>query len=502
VKNARQPLTDLIVLVPGVMGSVLRRDGKDLWATTAGAMFGALSSLGGTVASLKLDSETGTDDDAGDGITAPSLLQDLHAIPGFWKIDGYTRAKEHILERFEATPGENFFEFPYDWRRDNRHHARRLKRESAQWLDAWRSRPGHRDAKLVLVAHSMGGLVSRYFVEVLGGWRDTRALVTFGTPHLGAAKVMKTLVDGIPAKLGPFSLADMTGALRSFTSVWQLLPVYASFDAGDGKLVRLSDTTAHGLDLARVHAGRDFHREIRDAATKNAADADYRASGFTTHCIVGVHQPTLQSAAGSVGSFAFHERFEGRDEGGDGSVPRLSAVPAKVPVQTVLVPEQHASLQNTDFALLQLEGILRSGWAPALDDALSFAPGHHEPSPVKLRVDDSYAEGDDVVVRAKPDDASVKLRATVTGVQGAKGAELELVAAEDGWHEARVAGLGAGAWRVAVGGGGGGDGDGRDVRDVRPIRPAVQCAARHIRATRSFRSRRVLAYSSASSAFP
>lgn len=448
----RLPLTDLIVLVPGVMGSVLRRDGRDVWSTSGGAIFGALSSLGGTVASLKLDSEAGTDDDAGDGITAPSLLQDLHAIPGFWKIDGYTRAKERILERFEATPGENFFEFPYDWRRDNRHHARRLKRESAAWLDAWRSRTGRRDAKLVLVAHSMGGLVSRYFLEVLGGWRDARALVTFGTPHLGAAKVMKTLVDGVPAKLGPLTLPDMTGALRSFTSVWQLLPVYASFDAGDGKLTRLSDTTAHGLDLARVQAGRDFHREIRDAAVKNAADADYNASGFTTHCIVGVHQPTLQSAMGSAGAFSFQERFEGRDEGGDGSVPRLSAAPAKVPVQVILVPEQHASLQNADFALLQLEGILNAGWAPALDDALSFAAGHPEPTPVKLRVADSYAEGEDVVVRARPDDASVTLRATITGAEGAMGAEVELVAVGDGWQEARVAGLGAGAWRVSVGG--------------------------------------------------
>jgi len=452
VTKERLPLTDLIILIPGVMGSVLRRGGKDVWATSGSAIFGALSSLGGTVASLELESEAGTDDDAGDGVTAPSLLQDLHAIPGFWKIDGYTRAKERILERFEATPGENFFEFPYDWRRDNRHHARRLKRESAAWLDAWRSRTGNRDAKLVLVAHSMGGLVSRYFLEVLGGWRDARALVTFGTPHLGAAKVMKTLVDGVPAKLGPFTLPDMTAALRSFTSVWQLLPVYASFDAGDGRLARLSDTTAHGLDLARVHAGRDFHREIRDAALKNAADADYRASGFTTHCIIGVHQPTLQSAAARAGAFAFDERFEGRDEGGDGSVPRLSAAPAKVPVQIILVPEQHASLQNADFALLQLEGILNAGWAPALDDALSFAPGQREPTPVKLRVADSYAEGEDVVVRARPDDVSVELRATVTGAEGAKGAEVELVAAEDGWQEARVAGLGAGAWRVAVGG--------------------------------------------------
>jgi pimeloyl-ACP methyl ester carboxylesterase len=42
-----------------------------------------------------------------------------------------------------------------------------------------------RTPKLILVGHSMGGLVARYFLECLEGWRDTRRLVTFGTPYRG-----------------------------------------------------------------------------------------------------------------------------------------------------------------------------------------------------------------------------------------------------------------------------------------------------------------------------
>ena len=38
--------------------------------------------------------------------------------------------------------GENFFEFPYDWRRDNRVAARRLQRESREWLVPSLLRPG------------------------------------------------------------------------------------------------------------------------------------------------------------------------------------------------------------------------------------------------------------------------------------------------------------------------------------------------------------------------
>jgi pimeloyl-ACP methyl ester carboxylesterase len=60
----------------------------------------------------------------------------------------------------------------YDWRRDNRVAARRLKEQTNRWLGEWRREQP--DAKLILVGHSMGGLVARYFLECLEGWRDTR----------------------------------------------------------------------------------------------------------------------------------------------------------------------------------------------------------------------------------------------------------------------------------------------------------------------------------------
>ena len=62
------------------------------------------------------------------------------------------------------------------------------------WLHDWRARSGNKDAKLVLVGHSMGGLVSRYFLEVLGGWLHTRSLFTLGTPHRGAVSSYARLV--------------------------------------------------------------------------------------------------------------------------------------------------------------------------------------------------------------------------------------------------------------------------------------------------------------------
>ena len=50
----RQPMRDVVVLLPGILGSVLARDGKDVWAPTPGAIGRALWSLGGSVRDLEL----------------------------------------------------------------------------------------------------------------------------------------------------------------------------------------------------------------------------------------------------------------------------------------------------------------------------------------------------------------------------------------------------------------------------------------------------------------
>ena len=53
----------------------------------------------------------------------------MHIFPGLWKIDGYTKVAKRLQQRLKLVPGETYFEFPYDWRRDNRVAARKLKRE-------------------------------------------------------------------------------------------------------------------------------------------------------------------------------------------------------------------------------------------------------------------------------------------------------------------------------------------------------------------------------------
>src|SRR6185503_14033607 len=154
--------------------------------------------------------------------------------------DGYSRLAAALRSSFDLRPRWNYFEFAYDWRRDVRVAARRLRRDSHEWLRRWREASGQADARLVLVAHSLGGLVARTFLELEDGARDTRALVTFGTPFQGALGALEALANG--ARRGPFGGIDFTPLARSMTSVYQLLPVYPCYDAGDGSLRRVAES--------------------------------------------------------------------------------------------------------------------------------------------------------------------------------------------------------------------------------------------------------------------
>ena len=453
---SRIPVGDVIVLLPGITGSVLQKDGKDIWALSGGAAVRALTSLGSSIKNLKLDDDDPEADDLGDGITATRVIPDTHLIPGLWKIDGYGRIAKTIRNEFDIQPGINFFEFPYDWRRDNRVHARRLARESWDWLKQWRERSGNDDAKLILIAHSMGGLICRHFIEVLDGWKNTRLLITFGTPYRGSLNALDFIVNGMKTKLGPVTLVNLTELVRSCTAVYQLLPIYPCIDPGNGKLARVTEVDSiPELIPERAADALAFHRTIRDAVKEHASLPDYRDHGYGIKPIAGISQPTRQSMVMRDGDVQILRTYAGRDEGGDGTVPSVSATPIELSNQDheIYVRERHASLQNADHSLDQMIGLLRR---QQIDQTQRFAPG----TGISLDVDDAYLTGEPVLFRAQPEAEWAVLTAVVEDVDsGAQLARAEMKPSTDAWQVAELPPLPEGVYRLTLNGG----------RDVNPV---------------------------------
>jgi len=443
---ARHDMPDVVVLLPGITGSVLKKNGKVVWGFSASTISKALFTLGSSMEeTMALPHDDPGVDDLGDGIVADALMPDLHLLPGIWKIDGYGKIAEAIKANFAVTEGRNFFQYPYDWRRDNRVSARRLAKAAHGWLSAWRQSSGNAQARLILVGHSMGGLVSRYFLECMEGWKTTKALVTFGTPYRGSLNALDGLANGL--KKGPLDLSTLA---RQLTALYQLLPVFECYDAGDGKLLRVGETTGiPNVDAAKAAAALAFHREIETAVTQNQKLPQYQSPGYRIYPVVGVAQQTSLSARRAGGKVEMLQTYKGEALGGDGTVPRVSAIPIELsanPSAAMYAATQHGSLQNADAVITHLSGLL-SG----LD--LDLGAFRKPKAQIALEVEDVYFAGEPITVRARPRKAEVKLSATLwrSGVQQPL-ASAELQPADGDWLGAQFAPPDAGAYRVTVGG--------------------------------------------------
>jgi pimeloyl-ACP methyl ester carboxylesterase len=437
-------MPDVVVLLPGISGSVLKKDGRVLWGYSARTIATALFTQGRNMQALALPHDDPAVDDLGDGITADALMSDLHLLPGIWKIDGYTKITKALLDAFELTEGRNFFHFPYDWRRDNRVAARKLARESSGWLEAWRASSGNADARLILIGHSMGGLVSRYFLECMEGWKVTKALVTFGTPYRGSLNALDGLANG--TKMGPVDLSNLP---RQFTAVYQLLPIFECYDAGDGNLRRVGETDGiPNLDAAKAKSALAFHREIEQAVEANRRLPQYQAEGYQIYPVVGIAQQTNLSARLAGRGVEMMDTYRGEALGGDGTVPRVSAVPLELsnsPTSITYAGTKHGSLQNADAVLQHLSGVL-SGMLIDLGDFRG------PETKVMLEIEDVIFEGEPVAVRARPTTSDVALEAALwRSGEGAPVERLPLPSAGD-WQRVEFAPPAPGSYRVTVGG--------------------------------------------------
>jgi hypothetical protein len=440
-------MEDVVVILPGILGSVLRKNGTDVWGLSVGAIARTLWHFGDNIKDLAIPENEMDLDDYDDGVSATRLLPDTHLVPYFWKVDGYSLVAKTLQNYLGLKTGQNYFEFPYDWRLDNRVAARRLRELSMRWLDA-QKRAGAMKPRLILIAHSMGGLVSRYFLEVLGGWRVTRMLITFGTPFRGSVNALNFISNGLVKRVGPIKLLDLSEMIRSFPSVYQLLPTYACYDpTGNGNYLHLNEAASiPHLVPDMVAKAFAFHKEIQEAVEENSNDEEYKSRGYRTFPFVGTFQPTFQSAGWDGRAVKALQEFHGNDDGGDGTVPRGSATPLEMEDRrgTMFVAGRHASLQNLQSVLTHVQGLISD---------LDFKPERYRAIPYAIRVeiDDAFETGEPVQVRARAKNIIGNLSFIITNAQtGAEVAAGKLVRGSDQWHSVELPPLPEGTYRLTV----------------------------------------------------
>lgn len=374
-----------MVVVPGIMGSTLESaDGRTLWgADKLGWYVDAWTSRGHTpldelaVTKDELERLTATDGKLGERarIQAVSLLTTPAWAPCFQGLEPYTRLVQAIQKK--SVDPAAVLPFPYDWRLPVAFNAVRLRKCAEAHLDTWRRHPayrahadrfpGTRQPRLVVVAHSMGGLLARG----LGEHVDVRAIVTLGTPFDGAAKAAMILNTGrvpihgllpLPA-LPPARLQTLA---RTLPGLHDLLPTYRCLydPASDTDPVRLTPTDVENLggngDLARESF--EWHRT---AASLTLGDH---------HALIGTEQPTVTTFEVRNGlarplnySFAptptglsrdkHGKLIRDHDQKGDSTVPRNSAEPPNGH-RPVTLAQQHGPIARSSESIRMVVDVL------------------------------------------------------------------------------------------------------------------------------------------------
>src|SRR6266446_4664324 len=155
-------MTHAAIIIPGAMGSVLKLNQEVIWPGSAQELFLPYKKM----AKLMLPNL-----DATDVIRSVSISEQYQKLIDDLAICGF---------REDDNP-QTLYVCPYDWRKDNAMAATKL----ADLIDKAVMQNGV--TEISLIAHSMGGLISRYYLEsgdfnARSGFPAIRLLITLGTP--------------------------------------------------------------------------------------------------------------------------------------------------------------------------------------------------------------------------------------------------------------------------------------------------------------------------------
>lgn len=304
-----------VVFIPGIGGSELKASQDIIWSKDDGHNGTYSHAYAANEKVWVNDAEASKlgDDDyfdvlklKPDGVTSEADL----SLTGNLTSSGYGDIDSFFTD-IGYVKGTNFFVFAYDWRKD--------VRENKDTLDALieQAKVSSGQSKVNLVAHSMGGLIARYYISDSQKATKVNKLIELGVPHLGAVNGLKIIMYGKALGrplFGNFILGVSASEIRDVSqnlpSAFQLLPFnqYFNFynnsdndhpnpfrddrDIDNNKVTGLLNFGQTKSLLSNLNQnmtvfgiGEQFHSNI---------DSIYnQTNGVKIYNIVGSNQPTL-----------------------------------------------------------------------------------------------------------------------------------------------------------------------------------------------------------------
>ncbi len=267
-----------VVVIHGALGSRLEDSGtgKERWPGSFGAI------LFSDYRTLKLEIDPDT------LLPLPSNLVTGGIARRAGGVDFYGRiltTLEEVADYKSSVPGtpaahgqKRYYVFSYDWRQDNVTSVRELDK----FISNIRKDYGEPNLKVDIVAHSMGGMIARYYVrygtlDVLDdnqfpvnqhGAERIRRVILLGTPNLGSTGALRTLIRGYKVGLGSIP----PEVVATFPSTYQVLPhaITDWFVSMDGRPLKRDQFSADNF-WQRFHYSV-FSDDVKQAIRKKYED--------------------------------------------------------------------------------------------------------------------------------------------------------------------------------------------------------------------------------------
>jgi pimeloyl-ACP methyl ester carboxylesterase len=348
-RSARGGKLGRVLVLPGIMGTEL--DAVDAKGDSDRIWLHYLRLIQGRIGDLELKPDGSP------------------AVPGVHVRPAGVHRKTYLAMILELDTRWHVRPFPFDWRESIDKSADRLAGEVQAFANG---EPLH------LVAHSMGGLVSRRFIQrhrdvwnsmddSTGGGRGGR-LVMLGTPNRGSFAIPLTLTGGeklvkLLAKADqPHNLEQLLGIIGTFPGLYQMLPS-PLVDLGDDH-EQLFDRQAWGDVPASenlLSSAAELIRGLHDVIDPKRL---LYVAGFNrkTPSRIRIDEP---------GRFSYQQTSDG-----DGRVPH--ALGLLDGVTTYWVDEIHGNLAKNGSVLDAITELLQTGATSRLPTA---KPAQRGPTP-------------------------------------------------------------------------------------------------------------------------
>ncbi|MEM1210982.1 MAG: hypothetical protein AAGI68_01670 [Planctomycetota bacterium] len=274
-----------VIVIPGILGSKLRdADGSLVWGAFTGESVNPGTPDGARRIALPMRPGVPLDQ-LTDSVQPDGALDTVRISLGVVNLNitayadilatlgvGGFRDQQLGMSAIDYGDGHfTCFQFDYDWRRSNAENAARLHDfilEKKAFVEAeLKARFGiEREIKFDIVAHSMGGLVTRYYLrhgnQPLGdsgplpelnwaGAKHVRRAILVGTPNLGSIFALEDLTQG--SKLSVILPRYAPALLGTMPGVYQLLPRQADAVLNPITVRKGSEPDSHLL----MHFGLD-----------------------------------------------------------------------------------------------------------------------------------------------------------------------------------------------------------------------------------------------------